>query len=179
MIGLFYGLTELPLVYLHIDGIVELGMAQEDKIVDGDYALDAAATDAYGQLARKSVIELYAIALKIGYDAATAPIGLEVARGGVDEGNVGAIDDLGAQVIAATVGGIEVEAQGILGQIVDQCAAVRAQTCAVANYALGIDTYIKWGCSHDLREKCLNTKRTMTKFVGTAIINTANGASRR
>ena len=108
MIGLFYGLTELPLVYLYIDGIVELGMAQEDKIVDGDHALDAAATDAYGQLARETVIELYAIALKIGYDAATAPIGLEVARGGINKRNVIVILDLGAQVFAATVGGIEV-----------------------------------------------------------------------
>ena len=49
--------------------------------------------------------------------------------------------DLCAEVISTFVGGIEVEAQGILGQIVDQCAAVRTQTCAVANYALGIDTY--------------------------------------
>jgi hypothetical protein len=49
--------------------------------------------------------------------------------------------DLAAEVVAAFVGGIEIHVPGVLGQIVDQCAAVRTQTCAVANYALGIDTY--------------------------------------
>ena len=48
MVGLLYRLMELPLVYLHIDRIVELWVAQEDKVVDGDHALDATATDAYG-----------------------------------------------------------------------------------------------------------------------------------
>ena len=50
--GLAQGATELPGVELDIDGIVKLGMAQEYQIVDGNYAGDAALTDAKGQFAR-------------------------------------------------------------------------------------------------------------------------------
>ena len=102
-------------------------------------------------------------------------------RGGVRiyERDVFAIGDLRTEVIAAGGGGIETEGEGETGEVVDKGAAVRAETCAVAHNALGIETYDgSTGC-HDFLEKCLNTKRTMTKLVGTAIMSTAKGASRR
>ena len=102
-----------------------------------------------------------------------------MARGWIDKRYIISLCDLRAEIIAALIGSIEVQTQGVLGLIVYQCAAVRAQACAVANYALGIETYFKYACSHDFFEKCLNTKRTITKFVGTAIINTAKGANSR
>ena len=73
MVGLADGLTELPGIELRVYPMVELGMTEEDEVVDGDDALDATATDAYGQLARQTVIELYAIATEVANDATAAP----------------------------------------------------------------------------------------------------------
>ena len=72
--SLAQGATELPGVEFYIDGIVKLGMAQEYQIVDGNHARDAALTDAKGELARQSMIELDAIVLKIGNDTLGAPV---------------------------------------------------------------------------------------------------------
>ena len=53
--------------------MIELWVAQEDQVVDGDNALDATLADADGKFARESVIELHAVALKVSDDASTAP----------------------------------------------------------------------------------------------------------
>ena len=70
-------------------------------------------------------------------------------RMGIVKGYVIALYNLCAQVVAALVGGIEAELQGILGQIVDQRAAIGTKACAVANNALGIETDMKGRVTHD------------------------------
>ena len=139
--GLAQGASELPCVELYVDGIVKLGMTQENKIVDGNHAGDAALTDAKGKFARQTMIELDAIALKIGNDTLGAPVSVAQwpALVGKLKCYIGALCDLVTQRIATSIGGIETELQGILCQIVNQRAAIGTKTCAVANNALGIE----------------------------------------
>ena len=61
MIGLADGLAELPGIDLRVEPVVILGMTQENEVVDGDYALDAALTDTDGQFARETVVDLYTV----------------------------------------------------------------------------------------------------------------------
>jgi len=150
--GLAQGATELPCVETHIDGIVELRMAQEDEVVDGDDAGDATLADANRQLARQTVIELHTIMQEIADDIVTAPQRRQMGGEhgvGIAESDVGTLEYLIAQMLATGIGGIEAELQGILGQIVDQRAAIGAQACAVANDALGIETDVKECVAHD------------------------------
>ncbi len=65
VVGLADGLPELPCIDLRVNPMVELGVAEEDEVMDGDNALDAAAPDAHGQLTGKTMKELYAIALQL------------------------------------------------------------------------------------------------------------------
>ena len=97
---------------------------------------------------------------------------------GVAEGNVLTVENLVAQVISAFIGGIKPQLYGIVGSdVVDECPSVTAKSCSVAYYPLGIIAYDEFVVHLFL--KCLNTNLTSTKFVGTAIANTANGAISR
>ena len=62
VVGLADGLPELPCIDLRVNPMVELGVAEEDEVVDGDHTGDAALTDADGQFAGKAVVELDAVA---------------------------------------------------------------------------------------------------------------------
>ena len=97
------------------------------------------------------MIELDAIALKIGYDTLGTPVGVAQRPSFVGKLKcyIGALYDLVAQRGATGIGGIEAELQGILGQIVDQRAAIGTKACAVANNALGIETDMKGRVTHD------------------------------
>ena len=67
------GLTELPGIDLRVDPVVELGMAQEDEVVDGDDAMDAAFADAPWEFAWQPMIQLHTVVLQVLYDPTTAP----------------------------------------------------------------------------------------------------------
>ena len=180
MIGLTDGLTELPGINLRVDPVVELGMTQEDQVVDRDDALDAALTDADGEFAGESVKHLDTIALQVAYDAFRAPEGLaegQRRRGRVAETDVRLLFDLLSERVSALIGGIESQLQGVGGQIVYQGASVAPQSCAVTHDALGVETYLQSFCHERL--KCLKTNLTRTKLVGTAMASTARGASSR
>ena len=49
-------------------------MAEENEVVDGDHALDAAFADADGKFAGETVVELDTITEKVADYAAAAPI---------------------------------------------------------------------------------------------------------
>ena len=97
------------------------------------------------------MIELDAIALKIGHDTLGTPVSVAQRPSFVGKLKcyIGALYDLVAQRGATGIGGIEAELQGILGQIVDQRAAIGTKACAVANNALGIETDMKGRVTHD------------------------------
>ena len=121
------------------------------------------------------------VATEVVNDHVATPQWGEKVRGGVGiyKRDVFAIGDLRTEIIAAGGGGVETEGERETGEVVDKGAAVRAETCAVAHNALGIETYDGSTGSHDCLEKCLNTKRTMRKLRGTAMANTAKGAKAR
>ena len=180
MIRLPEGLTELPGIDLRVDPVVELGMAQEDEVVDGDDAPDAALADADGQFARESVKHLDTVALQIAHDPLRTPQSFaegQMRRGGVAEPHVLLQPDLLPEMIPALIGCIETQLQRITRQIVHQGTSVTPQSCAVAHDALGVESYLQSVCHERL--KCLKTNLTSTKFVGTAMASTARGASSR
>ena len=59
--GLADGLAELPGVDLRVYPMVIFGVAEEDEVVDGDDTGYASLTDADGQFAGKTVVELDAV----------------------------------------------------------------------------------------------------------------------
>ena len=61
--GFFQCLAEFPFIQLYINGMVELGVAQENQIVNGNHTGDAAGLDAYGEFTRQTMVELNTIAL--------------------------------------------------------------------------------------------------------------------
>ena len=77
MVGLANGSAELPSVDFRVEPMVKFGVAQENEVVDGDNAANAAFSDADGQFTRQSVINLNAVAPQISDDAAGAPVGSE------------------------------------------------------------------------------------------------------
>ena len=94
------------------------------------------------------------------------------------EGDVGAVLDLGAEIVAALVGSVEAQCERVARKVVDEGARVTAESGAVGDGALGIEAD-DGGIFFHGRLKCLKTKRTMTKLVGTAMARTARGASSR
>lgn len=73
VVGLADSLAELPGVDLGVEPVIVFGVPQEDKVVDGHHAPDAALPDAYGQFAGEAVIEHDAVALQILDDAPRPP----------------------------------------------------------------------------------------------------------
>ena len=73
VVGLLQRLTELPGINLRVRPMVELGMTQEDKVVDGHHAADATLPDAYRQLTRQPMIELHTIMSQVLYHARHTP----------------------------------------------------------------------------------------------------------
>ena len=73
MVGLAESTTELPGVDLRVNPVIVFRVAQENQVVDGDDALNATLADTDRKFARESVIELYAIMLKVVYNAMSAP----------------------------------------------------------------------------------------------------------
>ena len=73
MVGLLQRLTELPGINLCVCPMVELGVTQEDEVVDGHHATDATLPYAYRQLPRQPMIELHTIMAQVLYHARHAP----------------------------------------------------------------------------------------------------------
>ena len=98
------------------------------------------------------MIELDAIALKIGNDTLGAPVSIAQRPSLVGKLKcyIGALYDLVSQRGATGIGGIETELQGILCQIVNQRAPIGAKTSAVTNNALGIETDMEGRVTHDI-----------------------------
>ena len=178
MIGLADGLAELPGIDLRVEPVVILGMTQENEVVDGDYALDAALTDTDGQFARETMEHFHAVAPQLGNNPPRAPEGLAKRRAiRITETNIRQLGYLAAQILTTRIGGIEAQVEVAASQIVDKRAAIAAKSCAVPDDSLGIEAD-GHPIAHE-RLKCLKTKRTITKLAGTAMASTAIGASSR
>ena len=142
MVGLLDGAAEFPGIYTTVQPVVVFGVAQKDKVVDGDNAPDATLAYADGQFARQSVKHLNAVAAEVIHYPPAAPQSLAQRCGGSFgkvECHIVALHHLGAQVLATFVGSIEMQMQGKLSQVVDQRASVAAQSCAVAHNTLGVE----------------------------------------
>jgi hypothetical protein len=62
--------------------------------------------------------------------------------GGVAEGDVLAAENLVAQVVAPFIGGVQTKLEGVIGSdVIDECPSVTAESCSVADDALGVIAY--------------------------------------
>ena len=119
-------------------------MAQEDEVMDGHHALDARLAKSCRQFARQPVEELYAVGHEVADDAPTAPPRLEHAVFGIAEVDVRLDDDLLSELVVPFVGGIEAQVKTVgtcRGEVVDQRAAVAAQSCGIAYDAFCVESY--------------------------------------
>ena len=86
--------------------MVVFGMAEEDKVVNGDDTADARFADSHRQFARESVKETDAIALQVLDDAVAAPVPLGSMSLWIAEDHIGCVIDLPPQYLVAFIGRI-------------------------------------------------------------------------
>ena len=92
--------------------------------------------------------QVYTVAAQVAHDAVATPQALAPSVAGIDIAQMIALGHLAAQVIAASIGGIEAQLQVIGsygGQGVGQITAVASQSGAVAHDALGVKSYYHIG----------------------------------
>ena len=144
--GFTAGMAQLPLVYHHIERVVELRMPPEDDIVYGHDGRNAGLCYAHGKFAGESVEEADGIGTEVGDDAMRTPECLGEGVAGtprIGESDIVALHYLRPEVVAALVGSVEQQAcVGIAEwcEVVDEGAGVAAQSGGVADNAFGVET---------------------------------------
>ena len=143
MISLTDGLPELPGIDLCINPVVELRIAQEDKVMDSNHTADAALMNAPREFSREAMVQLHSVLLQILHNTMGTPDGLvkwQVTILRIAERQSWCRKNLFTQVVTSLVRSIEIKAHTTVqsDDIVDESTSITTETCGIAHNALGI-----------------------------------------